>query len=305
MKENSFLWILIKYIKDQIKTIIIYISFILIFIIVFSLYSLELEAVLYAFLLSTCFATILFIYDFIKYYKNHITLCHIKKEITTNLDNMPLTNNLIEIDYQNIISVLYKHKTQITSKLDNKHTDMMDYFTLWAHQIKTPISVMRLLLQEEQNEQNKEMLTQLFKIEQYSEMVLGYLKVESSSSDLVIQNYNLCDIIKQAVRKYAYIFIKKGITLDFKEINFTILTDEKWLVFVIEQILSNALKYTNKGKISIYMDETKQKTLIIEDTGIGIAEEDLPRIFEKGFTGYNGRMDKKATGIGLYLCKKY
>ena len=135
-------------------------------------------------------------------------------------------------------------------------------------------------------------------------MVLGYLKIDGTSSDLLLQNYSLLDIVRQSVRKYAYMFIRKNIILELKEMNCTVLTDEKWLVFVIEQILSNALKYTSSGKISIYMEDTEEKLLIIEDTGIGIAEEDLPRVFEKGFTGYNGRMDKKATGIGLYLCKK-
>ena len=133
-------------------------------------------------------------------------------------------------------------------------------------------------------------------------MVLGYLRIESISSDLVLSQYYLSDVVKQAIRKYATIFIGQKITLDFKEMDCMVLTDEKWLVFVIEQILSNALKYTKSGTISIYMEA--EKTLVIKDSGIGIASEDLPRVFEKGFTGFNGRMDKKSTGIGLYLCKK-
>ncbi len=100
-------------------------------------------------------------------------------------------------------------------------------------------------------------------------------------------------------------FILKKIRLNYEPLCHKVLTDEKWLVFVVEQILSNSLKYTKKGSISIYLTEHKGKTmLVIEDTGIGISPEDLPRVFEKGFTGYNGRADKKSTGIGLYLCKK-
>ncbi|MEQ8197417.1 MAG: ATP-binding protein [Clostridiaceae bacterium] len=190
------------------------------------------------------------------------------------------------------------------SKIDIKHTEMIDYYTLWAHQIKTPIAAMRLLLQSDQTEQNKELLGQTFRIEQYVEMVLGYLKIHSPSSDLVLQNYRLLEIIRHCIRKYAHIFIGKNIALELKEMDCTVLTDEKWLEFAVEQIISNALKYTNSGKISIYMEDEEKKILVIEDTGIGITEEDLPRVFEKGFTGYNGRMDKKATGIGLYLCKK-
>ena len=92
----------------------------------------------------------------------------------------------------------------------------------------------------------------------------------------------------------------KKIKLDYETVNSRVLTDEKWLVFVLEQLLSNALKYTRSGRISIHMEG---KELVVEDTGIGIQAEDLPRVFEKGFTGYNGRTDKKSTGIGLYLCK--
>jgi len=163
---------------------------------------------------------------------------------------------------------------------------------------------MRLLLQSEQSETNSELLEQLFKIEQYVEMALQYLRLENISSDLVLKEHSLDTIVKQAVRKYSNSFIRKKIKLNYAELNHNVLTDEKWLVFVIEQILSNALKYTDSGEISIYMDDEMPDTLVIEDTGIGIAEEDLPRVFERGFTGYTGRIDKKATGIGLFLCKQ-
>ena len=132
-------------------------------------------------------------------------------------------------------------------------------------------------------------------------MVLSYIRLGSNENDFVIKEYDLDNIVRQAIRKYAPLFIRKKINLDFQPTTYKVLTDEKWLVFVIEQLLSNAIKYTNKGKISIYPLEDKK--LVIEDTGIGISQEDIPRIFDKGFTGYNGRTDKKATGLGLYLCK--
>lgn len=304
MKENSFLWIVFSYVKTYKKTIALHSAFMGIFIVVFSLYALELEAILYGFFLWACVAIIFIIYDFIKYYKKHRNLCMIRGQITTDLLEMPLASNLIEVDYQNILLALHQQNSEMTLKMDNKQTEMLDYYTLWAHQIKTPIAAMGLLLQSEESQQNKELLQQVFKIEQYVEMALGYLKIDNASSDLMIQEYNLSEIVKQGIRKYANIFIRKNITLDFKEMKCGILTDEKWLVFAIEQILSNALKYTNDGKISIYMEDGDRKVLVIQDTGIGISEQDLPRVFEKGFTGYNGRMDKRATGIGLYLCKK-
>ncbi len=178
---------------------------------------------------------------------------------------------------------------------------MIDYYTMWVHQIKTPISAMKLLIQTSECEVSSDLSSELFKIEQYVEMVLSYIRLGSSENDFVIKEYNLDDIIKQAIRKYAPLFIRKKIALNFKNTNYTVLTDEKWLVFVIEQILSNAIKYTTKGTVSIYPLENKK--LVIEDTGIGISEEDIPRIFDKGFTGYNGRTNKKASGLGLYLCK--
>ncbi len=142
-------------------------------------------------------------------------------------------------------------------------------------------------------------------IEQYVQMVLEYLRISSDSSDLLLKQYAIAGIVRQAVRKYAGLFRRKSITLSFDEMPDSCLTDEKGLLFVIEQLLSNALKYTpSGGRIHIYMDTNKAKTLVIEDSGIGIRPEDLPRIFEKGFTGYNGRMDKKSTGIGLYLCRR-
>lgn len=304
MKEKSFLWIVLWYVKDHRKTIIMDSIFLAIFSVVFSLYSLQLEPIVYASFLSACAAAIFIVYDFMKYCKKHSELYILKKQVSTGLEEMPSTNNFIEADYQNILHALYNQKTELISKVDAKQTEMIDYYTLWVHQIKTPIAAMRLLLQGNHTEENKELLAQTFKIEQYVEMVLGYLRIDSASSDLMLQNCSLLEIIRQSIRKYAHMFIRKNITLELKEMDCTVLTDEKWLAFVIEQILSNALKYTNSGKILIYMEDEKKRVLVIEDTGIGIAREDLPRVFEKGFTGYNGRMDKKATGIGLYLCKK-
>lgn len=143
---------------------------------------------------------------------------------------------------------------------------------------------------------------QLQSVEQYVEMVLGYLRLESPSSDYVIRNYLLDDIVRQAVRKYASQFIRRKLRLEYTPLNVSVITDEKWLLFVIEQVLSNALKYTRSGSVSITLEAPK--TLCIRDTGIGIAPEDLPRVFEKGYTGSNGRTDKRATGIGLYLCRR-
>lgn len=182
------------------------------------------------------------------------------------------------------------------------YQELVEYYTVWAHQIKTPIAAMRLLLQDADTDEQRALLEQLQSVEQYVEMVLGYLRLESPSSDYVIRNYLLDDIVRQAVRKYASQFIRRKLRLEYTPLNVSVITDEKWLLFVIEQVLSNALKYTRSGSVSITLEAPK--TLCIRDTGIGIAPEDLPRVFEKGFTGCNGRTDKRATGIGLYLCRR-
>ena len=133
-------------------------------------------------------------------------------------------------------------------------------------------------------------------------MVLSYLKIGDIAKDMVLERCDLGKVVRQAVKKYSKLFILQKLSLEMGEIAEIVLTDEKWLSFVVEQILSNALKYTKSGSVSIYLEQ--EGVLVIKDTGIGISAEDLPRIMEKGYTGYNGRIDKRSTGIGLYLCKK-
>ncbi|MEA4890532.1 MAG: sensor histidine kinase [Clostridiaceae bacterium] len=296
--------LIISYLRRNIRPILLFCLFTIILAAVFYLYDLPEEAVAYAVLLCVCAAIFFMAVDCWQYIKRHKALHGLLCSITLRIDELPAPMDLHEEDYQKLIATLHRDKMQIISNADNARSDMVNYYTLWAHQIKTPIAAMRLLLQSEENGQNTELSMELFKIEQYVEMVLQYLRLDSTSTDYVIKKYSLDSIVKQAVRKYAKQFIQRKIGLDYSALNIDVLTDEKWLVFVVEQILSNALKYTNAGKISIYMENADSKTLVIEDTGIGIQAEDLPRVFEKGFTGYNGRTDKKSTGIGLYLCKR-
>lgn len=159
-----------------------------------------------------------------------------------------------------------------------------------------------MLLQKEDTKENRQLASEIFRIEQYVDMVLSYLRLGSKTSDFVFKECDINNILKDAIHKYAPQFIEKKITLLYEPVDLKVLTDEKWLSFMIEQILSNAIKYTRAGGVTIKI--TKEQILMISDTGIGISSEDLPRIFEKGFTGYNGRADKKATGLGLYLCKE-
>ena len=300
--KSQFLSVVCGYIKQHIKVLLLFIVFALVFCVVFSLYNLEIEAICYSVILCAFIGLIYVCINFINYYKKHIQLYKLQNEISISLENLPSPKTVMEEDYTNLILNLNKEYKTYISKSDIAKSDMIDYYTMWVHQIKTPISAMKLLIQTSESEISSDLSSELFKIEQYVEMVLSYIRLGSNENDFVLKEYDLDNIIRQAVRKYAPLFIRKKINLDFQPTNYKVLTDEKWLVFVIEQLLSNAIKYTNKGKISIYSLENKK--LVIEDTGIGISKEDIPRIFDKGFTGYNGRTDKKATGLGLYLCKK-
>ncbi|MBM7684712.1 sensor histidine kinase [Defluviitalea raffinosedens] len=303
-KGKEFIQLFILYFKAYIKEIIFYVLAASIFFLVFSLYGLPLEPVIYSFILCMNIGVVFLSVNFMDYYRRHKILKDLQDSIVLSLEKLPDVKDMIEQDYQELLSILYNANVQSKYEADEKYNNLMRYYTLWAHQIKTPIAAIHLILQEEENEQNLELSMELFKIEQYVEFVLQYLRLDSMFSDLVFKKYSLDEIVKQAVRKYARMFVRKKIKLDFKGLNCEVLTDEKWLCFVIEQILSNALKYTKQGMIFIYMHPDFEKTLVIEDTGIGIAKEDLNRIFERGFTGYNGRWDKKSTGLGLYLCKQ-
>lgn len=190
--------------------------------------------------------------------------------------------------------------------MKERHTEtsqeMIDYFTIWVHQIKTPIASMRLNLEAEDTRLSQRLKSDLLHIEHYVEMVLTYLKMGAESTDYVFAPVSLDKIIRENLRKLRGDFIIKKLKLDYEPVKETVISDEKWLSFVIEQLLSNALKYTGQGSIAICSEEPK--TLCIRDTGIGIAPQDLPRIFERGYTGINGRRDKHASGLGLFLCRE-
>ena len=226
----------------------------------------------------------------------------LKKHKELSYGELPTPKSLIEEDYQSIIAKLKEEAEMRASSASQDYNNMIEYYTVWAHQIKTPIAAMRLNLQSEDSESARKLMGDLNRIESYVEMVLTFLRLDSDSTDYVIKEHDLDEIIKSSVRKFSREFILKKLTLNYEPVKYKCITDEKWLEFIIEQVISNAVKYTSEGGVRIYMDEPG--LLVIEDTGIGISAEDLPRIFENGYTGFNGREDKRASGIGLYLCKR-
>lgn len=289
------------YLKEKRIICILLVVFLVIYSISFLLFQLPYRIIVYTTLLCLFVGCVILTIDFMKFYQRYYALKQ-QKTLPMDIAKLPEATNPLEAAYQELLILLAEEQNRLTTDSQQRYFDMIDYYTVWVHQIKTPIASMRLMLQEQDSELCRELKIELQKVEQYVDMVLCYLRLDGESTDYVLAEYDLDGIVKQAVKRMASQFIGKKITLNYAPLSTNVLTDEKWLLFVIEQVLSNALKYTKEGTICISME--KPQTLCISDTGIGIAPEDLPRIFEKGFTGFNGREDKKASGIGLYLCRR-
>lgn len=302
MKEGRKAPLFFVYLWQCRKMILGFAAMAALYLAVFYLYQIDTEPFRYATGLAGAAAGIILLAGFVRFYvrhkKNQMLLAHIEQE----WKRLQKPETLAEEDLSGMIEALGRRCGELSTRWHSEKQESLDYYTTWVHQIKTPIAVMQMMLQEEDTQEHRALQAELFRIEQYVEMVLCYIRLGSGNTDFVFQEYDLDALIRQTIRKYAPQFIYKKIRLVYEPVQMKVLTDEKWLIFMIEQILSNAIKYTYQGTVTIRV--TEDKKLTIKDTGIGIAPEDLPRIFEKGFTGYNGRADQKATGLGLYLCKK-
>lgn len=281
------------YLKSRINVIILMIVVEGVFASSYFLFDMPAVTVLYPLILSTSALIVAGVIDFVFTFNKH-------RKLTQN--EISASSDPIEKDYQEIIRKLKEEEAYSRQKTTSDYNNMVEYYTVWAHQIKTPIASMRLQIQSEDTESARKLMGDLNRIEAYVEMVLTFLRLDSDSTDYLIKEYDLDEIIRPAIRKFSREFILKKLKLEYEPIEFKTITDSKWLSFIIEQVISNAVKYTSEGYVRIYMSEPG--ILCIEDTGVGISEEDLPRIFENGYTGFNGREDKRASGIGLYLCKR-
>ena len=290
-----------SYIKKNLKIYLLLIVFIFIFVLIFYLYNLPFEALFYSGSLCFVAALITSIIDFNNYRKSYIDLKYLESNILNSMEDLPRSLDIRVEYYQKIIERLHNEVEKLKIEDNKKMEDLADYYSMWIHQIKTPIAAINFLLDNEEIDV-KAFRQELFKIERYVEMVLTYIRLGSETSDYVITSINLDEVVRENIKKYATLFINKKIKLNYVSHETYVISDKKWLGFAFEQLLSNAIKYTKSGgEISINISESK---LIIEDNGIGIYEEDLPRIFEQSFTGLNGRYEKKSSGLGLYLCKK-
>ena len=257
---------ILSYIRLNIKTLLMFLLFTAVFGSMTYVYGLPAEAVGYAFLLCLVISAVAVTADFLKFRAKHRALQQFADEVSCSISNMPASSNLIESDYCEIIRILNASKKETASRLTGQYSSLIDYYTMWAHQIKTPIAAMRLVLSDNDTDTARELRDELQKTEQYVEMVLMYLKLDAGAEDYVIRECSLDSIIKQAVKKYASQFIRKKIRLEYEPVQYTVLTDEKWLMFVIEQIVSNSLKYTRQGSIAITFEEGD--ILCIRDSGI-------------------------------------
>lgn len=290
-----------SYLRGRKRLIGCSILFAAIFLVSFLLYHLPLKAALYPMAICACLGVVFLLLDGNAQRRKVDCLIRMRRSLELTLDDLTETKDPVEEQYRQLLEALSGQLQEEQAAAAGQYRQMMDYYTLWVHQIKTPIASMRLMLEEEDSALSRRIRSQLLRIEQYVAMVLTYLRLDSDYSDYVLKEYSLDDLLRPVIRKFASEFIGKRITLLYEPIQKQIVTDEKWFCFVLEQLLSNALKYTNEGQIQIVVERDE---LVIRDTGIGIAAQDLPRIFEKGYTGYNGRTDKRASGIGLYLCKR-
>ncbi|MGG5343465.1 sensor histidine kinase [Enterococcus sp. AZ192] len=242
---------------------------------------------------------------FFHYRRVHRELLRMKKNPNFHSSQLSLlpkgSRSLLEADYRDLFltAVAQKEKVEVTS--EELNNQLIDYYSMWSHQIKTPLAALDLLVQA-QPEPSSTMKAELFKIEEYLNMMLQYLRMNHVNNDLVIKTLDLDHLIHLTVKKYASFFIQKNLTITIASNLKKVISDEKWFTFILEQILFNAIKYTpNQGEIRIYFEG---ESLVIEDTGIGILAEDLPRVFEQGYTGFNGREHQKATGLGLYMSEQ-
>lgn len=282
------------------------------------------QDLVYAAVLDAILLLITALIGFFRYSSKVKALSNALKRPVEEQAQLPEATDDVEMLYHRLLENQSIARSESESSAAIRQSRMRDYYSMWVHQIKTPISAMKLLLEaereelglliceEEQQASLKELSDnvasfedELFRIEEYVSMALQYQRVSSTENDFVLEKVSVDGVIRDTIKKYAKIMIRRHIGINYSGTGQEVYTDGKWLAFMLEQILSNAIKYTPQGFVTIETAEEKDRVFItIKDTGIGIKAEDLPRVFEKGYTGYNGHADKKATGIGLYLCRQ-
>lgn len=303
---------LIDFIKDKLGVIIFNFSF-LIFVVLVIIFS-PLDAIIFdtIFYITTVNLLFLSLYLIISYIRKNKFLNLLKEGVDTNSFNDVGLFKMSNED--NVYLKLMKNYKNQCENIINASTDLFnqnkDILNMWVHDIKMPISIIKLIIERNENTYFEKVLdrvdNQVMRIENCVERVLYLSRIDDFHRDFLIHQVNLEEVIKEIIKKYSKYFIANKVNLSLEDIAHNILSDKKWLIFILDQIISNSLKYTQCGdSISIACQEKDNiLKMIIRDTGCGIKKEDLNRIFDKGFTGNNGRNNAKSTGLGLYLVKE-
>ena len=301
---------LIEYLNDKLFFIIVNI---ILFLMISSIMILSKVPLIIIFLVFVIWFLPVISYMFIEYvkYKRYYNELI---EITNNLDKKYLISEVIKeaefIEGKIVYSILKDSNRNMQEHVKlykNMQSEYREYIETWVHEVKTPIASMMLIAENYEDEIPISMKYEIKKIEDYIDQVLYYSRSNEVSSDYIIKSFNLEKSIRNVIKKNASNFINKKISIDIENVNEEVYSDPKWVEFILNQIIGNSIKYSksSKGKISIYSIKKQNNiTLYIKDNGEGISEKDISRVFEKGFTGENGRKFGKSTGIGLYLCKK-
>lgn len=282
----SWLW-------ERAVFLLAYVGFFLMLVLVSQLFEVEKELTRYVVTLLITVALVSSLADGLSQWRNLQAVRH---------QEGPSSPNMVQAILQERLEEAHRQVKELQEQVHQQQENLQDYYTMWAHQMKTPIAASQLLVADLEEGRHKQALTQeLFKIEQYTGLVLNYLRLQSFHEDLLLEKAELSSLVRQTVKKFSIFFIQERIRLNLGPLDRTIVTDKKWFGLLLEQFLSNAVKYTKNGSVSIYVEEDD---LVIADTGIGIARSDLERVFDRGFSGYNGRLTQQSSGLGLYLSKK-
>ena len=298
------------YIKDKIVYILMYIVLLITILFLLYMFKVPLTLIISVTIVMTIFIIGIILYDYfikMRFYNNFIDNLNQldKKYLITAIINKPRF-----IEGQILYDSLYEIDKSMYEEIEtykNSINDFKEYIEMWIHEVKLPIASSTLMLHNNKPDSNKKIKEQINRIENYVEQVLYFVRSENLEKDYLIRTYNLEEIVNKVIRKNKESLLLRRISIEIDDIDKLILSDSKWLEFIINQIVSNSIKYskTSNSKIK-FNSKTKEEFIIlqIEDNGIGINEKDINKVFNKSFTGENGRNISSSTGMGLYLVNK-